>query len=44
MPYNPSWNAAGKFIIDALQASVLTEDPIEEIIERTEKSLQTILF
>jgi len=44
MPYNPSWNSAGKFIIDALQASVLTEDPIEEIIERTEKSLQTILF
>ena len=44
MPFNKNWHAAGKFILDSLQAAVLTDEPIEDIIKRTEKSLQTILF
>ena len=44
MPFNKNWHAAGKFIIDSLQSVVLTDEPIDEIIKRTEKSLQTILF
>ena len=44
MPFNKNWHAAGKFIIDSLQAVVLTDEPIDEIIKRTDKSLQTILF
>ena len=44
MPFNKNWHAAGKFILDSLQAVVLTDEPIDDIIKRTEKSLQTILF
>ena len=44
MPFNKNWHAAGKFILDSLQAVVLTDESIDDIIKRTEKSLQTILF
>ena len=44
MPYNPNWHATGKLIIDSWQASVLTDEPIEDIIETAEKGLQSVLF
>ena len=44
MPYNQHWHAAGKFILDAWQAAVLTDEPIEEIIQEAESGLQDLLF
>ena len=44
MPYNPNWHATGKLIIDSWQASVLTDEPIEDIIKTAEKGLQSVLF